>query len=250
MKTTVRKSKFSFHLISFMLLIGNLALCQRPSVSLNFKSVCTVNGGRTTKYTFACYNLGAVAFSNPHTPRWELIGNYWQWGRSTKAANGPSNGSGGGNGDGSRAIHIGRNKLLRALQRSQIEQVPVDEQDIVCGNPVERMPIQPGNHRVIAPPVQSTQVKPAISASRNRQIYLQSGDADTHILHLLPRKGSYDPCENRSAWVQTYRKDASSPNYHPCGQTPLPELINGLIKSYSFSNNQLNFFWFHQRENG
>ena len=152
MKTTVRKSKFSFHLISFMLLIGNLALCQRPSVSLNFKSVCTVNGGRTTKYTFACYNLGAVAFSNPHTPRWELIGNYWQWGRSTKAANGPSNGSGSGNGDGSRAIHIGRNKLLRALQRSQIEQVPVDEQDIVCGNPVERMPIQPGNHRVIAPP--------------------------------------------------------------------------------------------------
>jgi len=71
---------------------------------LSFKSTasstsdCTVNGANGEILTFSCYNLGAVATSDPYTPRWELNGDYWQWGRKEKAANGPSNGTvGGGN---------------------------------------------------------------------------------------------------------------------------------------------------------
>jgi uncharacterized protein (TIGR02145 family) len=61
-------------------------------------SSCTVNGANGEILTFSCYNLGAVATSDPYTPRWELNGDYWQWGRKEKAANGPSNGTvGGGN---------------------------------------------------------------------------------------------------------------------------------------------------------
>ena len=43
--------------------------------------------------TFSCYNLGAVASTNPYTPRWELNGNYYQWGRAVVAASGPSGSS-------------------------------------------------------------------------------------------------------------------------------------------------------------
>jgi uncharacterized protein (TIGR02145 family) len=43
--------------------------------------------------TFSCYNLGAVASTNPYTPRWDLTGNYYQWGRAVVAANGPSGSS-------------------------------------------------------------------------------------------------------------------------------------------------------------
>jgi uncharacterized protein (TIGR02145 family) len=40
--------------------------------------------------TFSCYNLGAAATTDPYTPRWELNGHYYQWGRAAVAANGPS----------------------------------------------------------------------------------------------------------------------------------------------------------------
>jgi len=42
---------------------------------------------------FSCYNLGAVGATtgaDPFTPSWELNGDYYQWGTSTKAADGPS----------------------------------------------------------------------------------------------------------------------------------------------------------------
>jgi uncharacterized protein (TIGR02145 family) len=44
---------------------------------------------------FSCYNLGAANTSvDPFTPSWEIIGGYWQWGRSAQAAPGPT-GTGG-----------------------------------------------------------------------------------------------------------------------------------------------------------
>jgi uncharacterized protein (TIGR02145 family) len=46
--------------------------------------------------TFMKHNLGADQTANPLTPSWQLNGDYYQWGRPTKAANGPSNSSGGG----------------------------------------------------------------------------------------------------------------------------------------------------------
>ena len=40
---------------------------------------------------FSCYNLGAANTSvDPFTPSWEIIGGYWQWGRSAQAAPGPT----------------------------------------------------------------------------------------------------------------------------------------------------------------
>ena len=41
--------------------------------------------------TFMCHNLGSANTSaDPFTPSWEIIGGYWQWGRSVRAADGPS----------------------------------------------------------------------------------------------------------------------------------------------------------------
>jgi uncharacterized protein (TIGR02145 family) len=43
-----------------------------------------------------CHNLGAANTSaDPFTPSWEINGGYWQWGRPTEAAAGPT-GSGAG----------------------------------------------------------------------------------------------------------------------------------------------------------
>ncbi len=45
---------------------------------------------------FMCYNLGAVnTAADPFTPSWEIIGDYWQWGKKDKAASGPSGPSAG-----------------------------------------------------------------------------------------------------------------------------------------------------------
>jgi len=44
---------------------------------------------------FSCHNLGVANTSaDPFTPSWEIIGGYWQWGRSAEAAPGPT-GTGG-----------------------------------------------------------------------------------------------------------------------------------------------------------
>ena len=42
---------------------------------------------------FKCYNEGAAnTSSNPFSPSWEIIGDYWQWGKSVASASGPSSG--------------------------------------------------------------------------------------------------------------------------------------------------------------
>jgi len=51
---------------------------------------CQVCGPGGTVLTFSCYNLGAVATSDPYMPRWELNGAYYQWGRAVMAAAGPT----------------------------------------------------------------------------------------------------------------------------------------------------------------
>jgi uncharacterized protein (TIGR02145 family) len=39
---------------------------------------------------FKCHNLGADESAEPFTPSWKLNGHYYQWGRATVAANGPT----------------------------------------------------------------------------------------------------------------------------------------------------------------
>jgi uncharacterized protein (TIGR02145 family) len=51
---------------------------------------CQVCGPGGSVLTFSCYNLGAVATSDPYTQRWELNGAYYQWGRAVVAAAGPT----------------------------------------------------------------------------------------------------------------------------------------------------------------
>ncbi|MFN5787776.1 MAG: FISUMP domain-containing protein, partial [Bacteroidota bacterium] len=56
--------------------------------------ICSTAPGGTI--TFMKHNLGADQTADPLTPSWRLNGDYYQWGRPTKAANGPSNGTGDG----------------------------------------------------------------------------------------------------------------------------------------------------------
>jgi uncharacterized protein (TIGR02145 family) len=49
---------------------------------------------------FKCHNLGADESADPFTPDWKLNGNYYQWGRSGVAANGPTGPSSGEANDG------------------------------------------------------------------------------------------------------------------------------------------------------
>ncbi len=56
---------------------------------------CQVCGPGGSVLTFSCYNLGAVATNDPYTPRWELNGAYYQWGRAVVAASGPTGPSSG-----------------------------------------------------------------------------------------------------------------------------------------------------------
>ncbi len=40
---------------------------------------------------FMCHNLGAAnTAADPFTPGWEIVGGYWQWGKKTMAAAGPT----------------------------------------------------------------------------------------------------------------------------------------------------------------
>jgi uncharacterized protein (TIGR02145 family) len=56
---------------------------------------------------FMCYNLGAANTStDPFTPSWDINGGYWQWGRLTQAAAGPT---GPGTGDTNAAAISGWN---------------------------------------------------------------------------------------------------------------------------------------------
>lgn len=41
--------------------------------------------------SFYCYNLGAANMAaDPFTPSWEIVGGYWQWGKLSQSAPGPS----------------------------------------------------------------------------------------------------------------------------------------------------------------
>ena len=88
------------------LLPGNPVIASGSSTNVNFTirqgdpdlgsttftaPVCRAKTSATEFRNFMCYNLGA-AFTgvDPSTPAWEINGGYWQWGRSTMAAAGPS----------------------------------------------------------------------------------------------------------------------------------------------------------------
>jgi uncharacterized protein (TIGR02145 family) len=52
---------------------------------------CGAYVAANTWKVFSCYNLGAASTSlDPFTPRWEINGGYWQWGRAAEAAPGPT----------------------------------------------------------------------------------------------------------------------------------------------------------------
>ena len=54
-------------------------------------TVCRAKVTATDYKDFMCYNLGAANTSAcPFTPSWEINGAYWQWGRFTQAAEGPT----------------------------------------------------------------------------------------------------------------------------------------------------------------
>jgi uncharacterized protein (TIGR02145 family) len=65
-------------------------------VTVSSAPVCRAKVNATDYKDFMCYNLGAANTSaDPFTPSWEINGGYWQWGRPTEAAAGPT-GSGAG----------------------------------------------------------------------------------------------------------------------------------------------------------
>ena len=74
--------------VSFALDIGG------QTCALNFSVVplvCRAKVSSTQFKGFMCYNLGVANTSaDPFTPSWEINGGYWQWGRLTQAASGPT----------------------------------------------------------------------------------------------------------------------------------------------------------------
>jgi uncharacterized protein (TIGR02145 family) len=77
---------------SFALSIGG----QTCNLDVTVSYVCSAKVSATETKIFMCYNLGAANTSaDPFTPSWEINGGYWQWGRPTEAAAGPT-GSGAG----------------------------------------------------------------------------------------------------------------------------------------------------------
>jgi uncharacterized protein (TIGR02145 family) len=74
---------------SFALSIGGQACSLDVTVSST--PVCRAKVTATDYKEFMCYNLGAANTSaDPFTPSWEINGGYWQWGRPTEAAAGPT----------------------------------------------------------------------------------------------------------------------------------------------------------------
>jgi uncharacterized protein (TIGR02145 family) len=72
---------------TFALNIGGQACNLNVPVSY----VCKAKIDATTYRDFMCHNLGAANTSaDPFTPSWEINGGYWQWGRPTEAAAGPT----------------------------------------------------------------------------------------------------------------------------------------------------------------
>ena len=60
-------------------------------VTVSSPPVCRAKVTATDFKDFMCYNLGSANTSaDPFTPTWEINGGYWQWGRLTVAAAGPT----------------------------------------------------------------------------------------------------------------------------------------------------------------
>ena len=75
---------------SFVLNIGGQTCTLDVTVS-SPPPVCRAKVTATDFKDFLCYNLGAANTSaDPFTPTWEINGGYWQWGRLTVAAAGPT----------------------------------------------------------------------------------------------------------------------------------------------------------------
>ena len=73
----------------------NLGTPASPSWQVIIRRGCGAYVSAGVWKVFSCYNLGAANTSvDPFTPSWEIIGGYWQWGRSAQAAPGPT-GTGG-----------------------------------------------------------------------------------------------------------------------------------------------------------
>jgi uncharacterized protein (TIGR02145 family) len=86
---TISGTPLSGGTASFALSIGGQACSLDVTVSST--PVCRAKVTATDYKEFMCYNLGAANTSaDPFTPSWEINGGYWQWGRPTEAAAGPT----------------------------------------------------------------------------------------------------------------------------------------------------------------
>jgi uncharacterized protein (TIGR02145 family) len=73
---------------SFALNIGGQTCTLDVVISCNG---CCAKVSATEYKNFLCHNLGAANTSaDPFTPTWEVHGGYWQWGRISQAAEGPT----------------------------------------------------------------------------------------------------------------------------------------------------------------
>jgi uncharacterized protein (TIGR02145 family) len=61
------------------------------NIPVSSTPVCRAKIDATTYKNFMCHNLGAAnTNADPFTPSWEINGGYWQWGRLSQAAAGPT----------------------------------------------------------------------------------------------------------------------------------------------------------------
>ena len=76
------------HLMKILIVLVLFTSCSSEVTKL---TDCGANIASGEWATFMCHNLGSANTSaDPFTPSWEIIGGYWQWGRSVRAAEGPS----------------------------------------------------------------------------------------------------------------------------------------------------------------
>ena len=75
---------------SFSINIGDLNCEINLEVTVAPPSMCGAYVAAGVWKQFMCHNLGAITSADPFMPSWELIGDYYQWGRAALAAAGPS----------------------------------------------------------------------------------------------------------------------------------------------------------------
>ncbi len=79
--------------LSFIIVTSFLLCCLTIS-TLNAQQPCGANIAPGIWKEFMCRNLGADQTANPFIPGWQLIGNYYQWGRNGISAYGPTGSDG------------------------------------------------------------------------------------------------------------------------------------------------------------